>query len=93
MIRHVVLMRFEDAVHAPEAKVRLDGLVGVVPQLLSLQVDLDVLGSEASWHLALVSTHEDLEGLQGYQQHPAHVEVITWLRPLLSHRAVVDAEV
>jgi hypothetical protein len=93
VIRHTVLMRFSDPAHAPEAKARLDGLIGEVPSLLSLQVDLDVLRTDASYDLALVSTHEDLDGLAAYQQHPAHVEVISWIRPLLSARAVVDAPV
>jgi hypothetical protein len=91
VIRHVVLMRFAEPAHAPEAKARLDALLGVVPELLSLQVDLDVLRTDASWDLALVSTHDDLEALQAYQADPAHVEVIQWLRPLLVDRASVDA--
>ena len=93
VIRHVVLMRFADPRDASEAKARLDGLVGVVPELLSLQVDLDVLRSEASWDLALVSTHDDLDGLRAYQGHPAHAAFGEWLRPRLSARASVDAEV
>lgn len=93
MIRHVVLMRFTDPADAGEVKARLDALVGVVPELLSLQVDLDVLRSDASWDLALVSTHADLEGLKAYQSHPAHVAFLEWMRPRLSDRASVDAEV
>jgi hypothetical protein len=92
VIRHVVLMRFTDPADAAEAKARLEGLVGVVPDLLSLQVDLDVLRSEASWDLALVSTHADLEGLKAYQVHPAHAAFLEWMRPRLAERASVDAE-
>ena len=93
MIRHTVLMRFTDAEDAPEAKARLDGLVGAVPALLSLQVDLDVLRTDASYDLALVSTHADLAGLKAYAEHPAHQAVLDWLRPRLAARAAVDAEV
>jgi hypothetical protein len=92
VIRHTVLMRFTDPQDAPEAARLLEGLLTAVPDLLSLQVDLDVLRTEASFDLALVTTHEDLEGLAAYQQHPAHVEVLGWLRPRLAGRAVVDAE-
>ena len=92
MIRHTVLMRFTDPADAAEAKERLDGLLGAVPALLSLQVDLDVVRTEASYDLALASTHEDLDGLKAYAEHPAHLEVLGWLRPRLAARAVVDAE-
>lgn len=93
MIRHVVMMRFVDPADAAEAKRLLEDLVGVVPELLSLQVDLDVLRSEASWDLALVSTHADLDALQAYRVHPAHAAFLEWLGPRISARASVDAEV
>jgi hypothetical protein len=93
MIRHVVMLKFADSADAAEAKERLDALVGVVPELLSLQVDLDVLHTAASWDLALVSTHEDLQGLRAYQAHPAHAAFGEWLGPRVSARASVDAEV
>ena len=92
MIRHVVLMRFTDPAQAPEVKERLEALLEKVPELLSLQVDLDELRSEASWDLALVSTHEDLDGLKAYQAHPEHAAFLQWLRPLLKDRASVDAD-
>lgn len=93
MIRHVVMLRFDDERHAPEAKARLEALAGRIPELLTLQVDLDVLRSDASYDLCLVTTHEDLPGLQAYQAHPAHAEFLAWMRPLLRDRATVDAEV
>ena len=93
MIRHTVLMRFTDPDDAAEARTRLEGLVGAVPALLTLQVDLDVLRTESSYDLALVSTHDDLAGLRAYADHPAHLEVLGWLRPRLAARAAVDAEV
>jgi hypothetical protein len=81
MIRHVVMLTFTDPADAAEAKDRLDALVGVVPELLSLQVDLDVL-----------RTHSDLEGLKAYRSHPAHVAFLEWMQPRVSQRASVDAE-
>lgn len=85
-------MRFTEPFDAPEAKRRLDQLAGL-DCVLSLEVGLDVLGTEASYHLALVTTHEDLAGLTAYQQHPSHEQFLEWVRPRLSARAVVDAEV
>lgn len=92
MITHTVLMKFTDPADAPEAKARLEALVGQVPQLTSLTVGLDVVGSEQAYDLCLTTTHADLDGLRGYQSHPAHVEVAGWLQAHLAARAVVDAQ-
>jgi hypothetical protein len=91
VIVHVVLLRFLDPGDAPEAKAKLEALPGVVPALRSLQVHLDALGSPTGHHLALLTTHDDEAGLRAYQQHPAHVEFATWLKPREAGRAVVDA--
>ena len=93
MIRHVVLLRFADPADAPEAKQRLEALTGRIPALHALEAGIDVLRTEASYDLALVTTHDDLAGLDAYQVHPEHQEFLAWVRPRLAARAVVDAEV
>lgn len=93
MIRHVVLMRFEDAADAAEAKDRLDALPALITEIRSLEVGLDVLRTEVSFDLALVTTHDSLDALQAYQGHPAHEEFGAWVGPRLMARAVVDAEI
>lgn len=90
MLVHVVLMKFSDAGDAAEARTRLEKLAGAVPAIRSLRVHLDELHTEVSWHLHLVTTHQDADDLRAYQQHPAHLELGAWLRPLLTSRAVVD---
>jgi hypothetical protein len=85
-------MKFTDAADAPEAKAKLEALVGEIPQIKDLTVGLDVVRSEASFDLCLVTTHTDLDELRGYQQHPAHLEVAGWLKAHLAARAVVDTE-
>ena len=92
MVRHVVLMRFTDPGDAPEAQRRLAALDGVVPELLALETGLDVLRTEASYDLFLATTHDSLDGLQRYAEHPAHQDFLQWARPRLAARAVVDSE-
>ncbi|BAL90943.1 hypothetical protein AMIS_57230 [Actinoplanes missouriensis 431] len=87
---HVVLMRFADGADAAKAKVRLEELAGVVPEIRSLRADLDELHTEVSWDLHLRTTHHDEADLRAYQAHPAHQELGAWLRPLLTSRAVID---
>jgi hypothetical protein len=92
VIRHVVLMSFHDPADAPEARDRLAALAGL-PAVRGLDVGVDVLRTESSADLFLATTHDDLDGLTAYQQHPDHQEFLAWVRPRLRARSVVDAEV
>ena len=92
MITHIVLMKFADKANVNEAKKRLEALPADIPQIKSLTVGLDLVGSEVSQDLALITTHDSLEDLKGYQSHPVHVEFGGWLRPLLTSRQVADFE-
>ena len=93
MIRHHVLMKFQDPAHATEATQRLEELAPKIPAIQSLEVGVDVLRGDVSWDLALVTTHADLAALQEYQVHPVHAEFGAWVRPLLADRATVDVDV
>lgn len=92
LITHVVLMTFTDPADAAEAKTRLERLAAEVPAARTLHVGLDVVGAPGSAHLCLTTTHDDVDGLRAYQEHPAHVELLGWLRPRLAARAAVDYE-
>ncbi|WP_312875574.1 Dabb family protein [Allocatelliglobosispora scoriae] len=85
-----MLMTFADVSDAAKAKDLLEGLVGAVPQIRTLDVRLDELKTPVSAHLCLTTTHDDAAGLVGYQEHPAHLEVAVWLKPRLAARTVVD---
>lgn len=85
-------MKLTDRAEAAEARQRLEALVGRVPQLRSLEVDLDVLGTDSSYDLCLVTTHDSLDDLDGYGNHPEHQAFREWVRPRLAGRVVVDSE-
>ena len=90
MITHIVLMKFADSANRDEAKTRLETLGTQIPEIKTLHVGLDVVGSEVSYYLALTTTHDSVEDLKAYQANPDHVEFGGWLRPLLTSRVVVD---
>jgi hypothetical protein len=92
MLTHVVLMRFDDPADAPEARDLLEGLAGRVEGLASMTLGLDVVHSEVSYDLCMITTHRHLDDLRSYQNHPAHLEVAGWLRPRLAGRVSVDFE-
>ena len=93
MIRHVVLMKLIDPADAPQTAERLRALAPKIAEIRSLDVGLDVVGSEVSWHLVLTTTHDSLDALAAYQRHPVHHEFGAWVRPRLAARAVVDCDV
>jgi len=92
MIRHVVLMKFTDPSDAAEARNRLEALPPDIPQIRTLDVGLDVLRTDASYDLWLITTHDSVEELTAYQDHPVHQVFRQWVGPRLAGRAVVDSE-
>ena len=92
MIRHVLAFQLSDRDHDAEIRERLTGLVGVVPGLVSMDVEPDLGTVESNWDMVLVSLHESAEALAAYQTHPAHVEAATFARQFMTARAVVDYE-
>jgi hypothetical protein len=85
-------MKFTDPADAPEAADRLRALAPQIDEIATLDVGLDVVGSDVSWHLVLTTTHSSLDALSGYQKHPVHQEFGAWVRPRLADRAVVDVQ-
>jgi hypothetical protein len=90
VLTHVILLRFSDPTDIPEAVERLNAFAGVIPSIRSLSAGADVRGLEVSHDVALITTHDDLDGLVAYQTHPVHQEFSAWLAPRASGRAVVD---
>jgi len=87
---HVVMMKFADASDAAKAKLRLEELSRLVPEIRTMDCRLDELGTGVSWDLLMRTTHQDADELVAYQQNPVHQEFGAWVRPLLTSRAVID---
>ncbi len=95
MIVHIVMFAFKEEskqANLQQAKTMLDGLVGKVPSLLSMEVGLDFMQSERSFDLVLTSTFDDKEGLSAYATHPAHLEVVDFIKEVTEMAKVVDYE-
>ena len=91
MLTHAVMMKLTDRADTVEAVERLRALDGRIPDLLSIEVLADDLSRDGAYDLILRSTHRDEAGLLGYLEHPAHQDLLAWLRPRLAARCVVDA--
>jgi len=99
MIRHVVMWKFlEQAEGAPreenlrKAKTLLDDLPRRIPGILEWDVGVNVVPSEQSHDLVLVSAFADASSLDAYQKHAEHQRVVTFLRKVHRGRVVVDYE-
>ena len=99
MIRHVVTWKLasEDAVErgaqAAEVARRLNALDGVVPQLRAISAGANTIYPESNWDVTLVADFDSVDDLEQYQVHPAHEEVVAYVRSVVASRVAVDFEI
>ncbi len=97
MVKHVILWTLKEEFNTgkikSEMKEPLEGLVGVVPGLITMNIAINPLASSNA-DVMLYSELESEEALKGYAIHPEHVRVAdTYVRPFTKTRAVMDFEV
>jgi Stress responsive A/B Barrel Domain len=99
MIKHVVMWRVsgtsaeERREHAEKVRNALQGLLGNVPGMSSLEVGLGAGGDEQLADVCLISTHDDWDALKAYQVHPAHLEAARVIADVRIERRVLDFEI
>jgi diamine N-acetyltransferase len=93
-LTHVVFFKFKQPTDEvlEKAASMLRGLSGQVPQLMSIEVGVDVVHSERSYDLAIITRFANRADLEAYQAHPEHVKVLEYLRSVLAGSAAVDFE-
>ena len=94
MITHIVFFKLKDRSQQSVGKARdvLLGMKGRIPQLRSLEVGVDVLHSQRSFDIALVTKFDSLEELEKYQKNPVHVEVAEYMTSVRKYAVSVDYE-
>jgi len=90
MLTHVVLFRFADLAVAAECRDRMLAMKGHIPTLLDIEVGVDTVRSDRSFDLALITRHEDMDGMQAYQVHPVHQEMLSWAKSRIQKAVAVD---
>ena len=101
MVKHIILWTLkEELSEAEKERVKkgikdgLEALVGKVPGLLEVKVNIDGRLSTSTADVMLDSTLDSEEALRRYASHPAHVEVAdTKVRPYTSLRSCLDFEI
>ncbi len=97
MVKHIILWTLKEEFNndkvKTEMKSALEGLVGIVPGLIAMKIEINPLPSSNA-DVMLYSELESAESLKGYAIHPAHVEVAdTKVRPFTKTRSCIDFEV
>jgi len=94
MLRHVVLFSFVpelDLARRDAIASSLEGLVGVVPGLMSMRCGRDAGLVADNADFAVVADFTDADAWRGYIDHPAHVAIAsTQIRPFTSRRSAVQ---
>ena len=77
MIRHIVLFKIKDEFKSeiPQLVQNFYGMKGKIEGMLDLEAGQDVLHSERSYDLALITVFDSMASFQAYQTHPVHLPV------------------
>ena len=100
MVKHIILWKLNPGLTGEEKaevkrgiKAGLEGLMGKVPGLLGVKVNVDGRLDSSNCDVMLDCTLESPEALKAYATHPAHVEVAdTKVRPYTVQRVCLDFE-
>lgn len=95
MITHIVFFKLVDPSQEQVRAVQkmLLSMHGKIPQLLHLEVGIDLVRSERSYDLVLVTRFASLGDLNAYQVHPYHAEtVVPFIKKAALSSATVDYE-
>ena len=96
MVTHVVMIRFRESEEKERnlrlAKEKIDGLMGKVPSLRSMETGINFSPEDRAMDLCLIATFDDREGLEEYAVHPEHLQVIEFIKSVAEYSKVVDYE-
>ena len=100
MIRHIVMWKFSDMANGKTReenikiiKEDLEALFGVIPQIRSLEVGINInTESPTAFDAVLNSTFDSMEDLEAYRSDPRHRKAAEYNKSCRTGRAVVDYE-
>ena len=95
MIRHIVLFKIKDEYkdEIPQLVANFNSMKGRIEGMLELEAGQDVLHSDRSYDLALVTVFDSMESFQAYQTHPVHQPVRKRMHEVRSASVACDYEI
>lgn len=94
MLTHIVFFKLKDRSEESVARTAqvLRDMEGKIEVLRSIEVGIDVLHSERSYDIALITKFDSMEDLDIYQVHPVHKKVIEHMSQVREASVAVDFE-
>ena len=95
MIRHIVLFRIKDEYRdeIPQLVKNFEGMRGRIEGMMELQAGADMLHSERSYDLALITVFDNRASFDAYQTHPVHLPVKKRMHEVRSASVACDFEI
>lgn len=100
MLKHIVMWTFKENAlgkskieNILKAKKMIERLEHIVDGILELELGVNKEGLTGSYDLVLYSVFKDKSGLESYQTHPSHLEIIDFMKEVVEVRACVDYEI
>ena len=95
MIRHIVLFKIKDEYKSeiPTLVKNFYGMKGKIEGMLDLEAGQDVLHSERSYDLALITVFDNMDSFMRYQTHPVHLPVKKRMHEVRSASVACDFEI
>ena len=95
MIRHIVMFKIKDEYkdEIPQLVKNFYGMKGRIEGMLDLEAGRDILHSERSYDLALITLFDTWDSFQAYQTHPVHLPVKQRMHEVRVSSAACDFEV
>ncbi|MBU3207179.1 Dabb family protein [Clostridium algidicarnis] len=93
MFTHIVLFKLKNATkeNMEEANLILSSMEGRIEELKYLEVGVDIMRSERSYDIALITRFNTKEDMDKYQVSEYHVNhVLKKLKPLLESSVALD---
>ena len=95
MIRHIVMFKIKDEYKAeiPQLVENFYSMKGRIEGMIDLEAGSDILGSERSYDLALITLFKDRASFDAYPDHPVHDPVKKRMHEVRSASVACDFEV
>jgi hypothetical protein len=100
VIKHIVMWTLKEeaegnvaAENAAKIKTMLEALGGRIEGLRSIEVSFNIVASDPECHIILCSVHDDVDALNGYQNHPEHQACLPFVKAVAASRKAVDYEI
>jgi len=100
MIRHIVMWKFKESAEGNTreenmklVKEKLLALRPIIGELRRMEVGFDIMHTDMSMDLCLLTEFDSVEDMKIYANHEAHLAVSKFVRSVIETRVVLDHEI